>query len=140
VAAVESDEYDLIVANFANPDMVGHTGVWDATVVACTFLDGCLGRVADAVLAADARSLAVGGRGAILAVTADHGNADVMKDEAGNPVTKHSLSPVPFLLAGSAVRGRRLADGVLADVTPTLMDLSGVPPAPGMTGRSLLES
>jgi 2,3-bisphosphoglycerate-independent phosphoglycerate mutase len=140
VAAVESDEYDLIVANFANPDMVGHTGVWDATVVACTFLDGCIGRVADAVLAADARSLAVGGRGAILAVTADHGNADVMKDEAGNPVTKHSLSPVPFLLAGSAVRGRRLADGVLADVTPTLMDLSGVPPAPGMTGRSLLES
>ena len=62
VRAVESDEYDLIIANFANPDMVGHTGVWDATVQACEFLDGRLGEVADAVMAADARSLANGGR------------------------------------------------------------------------------
>ena len=138
VAAVESGTYDLIVANFANPDMVGHTGVWDATVEACTFLDGCIGRVADAVLAADARSLAAGGQGAVLAITADHGNADVMKDEGGNPVTKHSLSPVPFLLAGSAVRGRRLVDGVLADVTPTLLALAHVAPADGMSGHSLL--
>jgi 2,3-bisphosphoglycerate-independent phosphoglycerate mutase len=139
VAAVESDAYDLIIANFANPDMVGHTGVWDATVEACEFIDGCLGRVADAVLAADARSLAAGGMGAILAVTADHGNADVMKDTAGRPVTKHSLSQVPLLLAGNAVKGRRLQDGVLADVTPTLMSLVGVTPAEGMSGRSLLE-
>ena len=139
VKAVESDEYDLIIANFANPDMVGHTGVWDATVQACEFLDGRLGEVADAVLAADARSLANGGKGAILAVTADHGNADVMKDRDGNPVTKHSLSPVPFLLLGSAVKGTSLADGVLADVAPTLMALTGVTPAEGMTGRSLLE-
>jgi 2,3-bisphosphoglycerate-independent phosphoglycerate mutase len=139
VAAVESGDYDLIVANFANPDMVGHTGVWHATVDACSFLDGCLGRVADAVLAADAASVAAGGAGAILGITADHGNADVMTDGDGNPVTKHSLSPVPFLLAGSAVRGRSLADGVLADVTPTLMALTGVTPASGMSGRSLLE-
>jgi 2,3-bisphosphoglycerate-independent phosphoglycerate mutase len=139
VAAVESGAYDLIIANFANPDMVGHTGVWDATVEACTFLDGCLGRVADAVLAADAASVAQGGKGAILAITADHGNADVMIDDLGKPVTKHSLSPVPFLLAGSAVKGRRLADGVLADVTPTLMALTGVQPAEGMSGHSLLE-
>jgi 2,3-bisphosphoglycerate-independent phosphoglycerate mutase len=139
VAAVQSGRYDLIVANFANPDMVGHTGVWDATVEACGFLDGCLGKVADAVLAADAASVAAGGRGAILGITADHGNADVMTDAEGNPVTKHSLSPVPFLLAGSVVKGRRLSDGVLADVTPTLMALSGVTPAEGMSGRSLLE-
>ena len=139
MAAVESDEYDLIIANFANPDMVGHTGVWDATVQACEFLDGCLGRVADAVLAADAASVADGGVGALLAVTADHGNADVMVDGAGDPVTKHSLSLVPFLLAGSAVRDARLSDGVLADVTPTLMVLTGVTPAKGMSGRSLLE-
>jgi len=139
VAAIESGAYDLIIANFANPDMVGHTGVWDATVEACTFLDGCLGRVADAVLAADAASLAEGGKGAILAVTADHGNADVMIDDEGKPVTKHSLSPVPFLLAGSAVEGKSLADGVLADVTPTLMALTGVEPAEGMSGRPLLE-
>ena len=139
VAAVESGTYDLIIANFANPDMVGHTGVWDATVEACEFLDGCLGRVADAVLAADAASVAAGGKGAILAVTADHGNADVMIDAAGAPVTKHSLSLVPFLLLGSAVKGATLADGVLADVTPTLMALTGVEPAEGMSGRSLLE-
>ena len=139
MAAIASGEYDLIVANFANPDMVGHTGVWDATVEACTFLDGCLGRVADAVMAADAASVAAGGKGALLALTADHGNADVMKDAAGDPVTKHSLSPVPFLLAGSEVRGRSLSDGVLADVTPTLMALTGVTPAPGMTGHSLLD-
>jgi 2,3-bisphosphoglycerate-independent phosphoglycerate mutase len=139
VAAIGSGEYDLIVANFANADMVGHTGVWDATVEACTFLDGCLGRVADAVFAADAASVAAGGAGAILGITADHGNADVMIDEDGNPVTKHSLSPVPFLLAGSAVKGKSLSDGVLADVTPTLMALTGVTPAEGMSGRSLLE-
>jgi 2,3-bisphosphoglycerate-independent phosphoglycerate mutase len=139
VMAIGSGRYDLIVANFANPDMVGHTGVWDATVTACTYLDGCLGRVADAVLAADEASLASGGRGAVLGITADHGNADVMKDAKGQPVTKHSLSPVPFLLMGSAVRGRTLADGVLADVTPTLMDLAGVTPAPGMSGHSLLK-
>jgi len=139
VAAIESGEYDLIIANFANPDMVGHTGVWDATVEACTFLDGCLGRVADAALAADAASLAEGGVGAILAITADHGNADVMIDENGEPVTKHSLSPVPFLLAGSAARGKSLSDGVLADITPTLMALTGVTPAEGMSGRSLLD-
>jgi 2,3-bisphosphoglycerate-independent phosphoglycerate mutase len=139
VAAVESGQYDLIIANFANPDMVGHTGVWDATVEACTFIDGCLGLVAEAVLAADAASVAAGGKGALLAITADHGNADVMVDEAGKPVTKHSLSPVPFLLAGSVVEGRALADGVLADVTPTLMALTGVKPAEGMSGRSLLK-
>jgi 2,3-bisphosphoglycerate-independent phosphoglycerate mutase len=139
VAAVESGGYDLIVANFANADMVGHTGMWDATVQACEFLDGCLGRVADAVLRADAASVAAGGRGAILAITADHGNADVMKDANGDPVTKHSLSPVPFLLAGSAVKGRQLTDGILADVTPTLMALTGVAPAEGMSRHSLLE-
>ncbi len=139
VKAVESGEYDLIIANFANPDMVGHTGVWDATVEACAFLDGRLGEVADAVLAADAASVAGGGKGSILVITADHGNADVMIDKDGNPVTKHSLSPVPFLLAGTSVKGKSLADGVLADVTPTLMALTGVTPADGMTGRSLLE-
>ena len=139
VAAIASGEYDFIVANFANPDMVGHTGVWDATVTACTFLDGCLGRVADAVMAADAASLAAGGIGALLAVTADHGNADVMKDAKGQPVTKHSLSPVPLLLMGSPVKGRTLSDGVLADVTPTLMELAGVTPAAGMSGHSLLK-
>jgi 2,3-bisphosphoglycerate-independent phosphoglycerate mutase len=140
VAAIESGLYDLVVANYANPDMVGHTGVWDATVEACTFLDGCIGRVIDAVLAADSASIAEGGTGALLGITADHGNADVMRDEEGHPVTKHSLSPVPFVLAGSAVRGQTLLDGVLADVAPTLMALARIRKADGMTGRSLLSA
>ncbi|MDQ3492006.1 MAG: 2,3-bisphosphoglycerate-independent phosphoglycerate mutase, partial [Chloroflexota bacterium] len=71
-------------------------------------------------------------------VTADHGNADEMRDAQGQPVTAHSLNPVPLLLAGTAVEGRRLEDGVLADVAPTLLEIIGVSPWEGMTGRSLL--
>jgi 2,3-bisphosphoglycerate-independent phosphoglycerate mutase len=138
VGAIESRRYDVIMANFANPDMVGHTGVWEAAVEACAFLDECLGRVADAVLAADAASVAAGGPGVLLVVTADHGNADVMRDADGNPVTAHSLSLVPVLLAGTIARGLVLRDGVLADVTPTILGLLGLPLAPGMTGVSLV--
>jgi 2,3-bisphosphoglycerate-independent phosphoglycerate mutase len=137
VDAIEDGGFDVIMANYANPDMVGHTGVWDAAVEACAFLDGCLGRVADAVLAADAASVAEGGPGALLVVTADHGNADVMRDGAGNVVTAHSLSPVPLLVAGTGARGLSLREGVLADVAPTILDLLGLSLAPGMTGASL---
>ena len=139
VAAIESGSYDLVVANFANPDMVGHTGVWDATVAACELLDGCIGRISASLLAADAASVAAGGPGALLAVTADHGNADVMRDAAGAVVTAHSLSRVPFLLAGSPASGARMRDGVLADVTPTLLGFLGTPVAEGMTGRTVVE-
>jgi 2,3-bisphosphoglycerate-independent phosphoglycerate mutase len=76
----------------------------------------------------------------MLAITADHGNADAMRDAAGNPVTAHSLNPVPFLLDGRAVAGRTLHDGVLADVAPTLLELAGLPRWAGMTGRSLLDA
>jgi 2,3-bisphosphoglycerate-independent phosphoglycerate mutase len=138
VGAIEGGRFDVIMANYANPDMVGHTGVWDAAVEACTFLDGCLGRVADAVLAADAASVAAGGPGALLVVTADHGNADVMRDADGNPVTAHSLSHVPILFAGHAARGLELRAGVLADVTPTLLGFLGLPLAPGMTGATVV--
>jgi 2,3-bisphosphoglycerate-independent phosphoglycerate mutase len=127
VAAIRTDAYDFIVANYANPDMVGHTGVWSATVEAVEFIDVCLGRVAAAMPA-----------GGVLCVTADHGNADEMRDAAGNPQTAHSLNPVPIVLIGDVVRGRRLRDGVLADVAPTLLELAGLPLADGMTGRSLL--
>ncbi len=72
-------------------------------------------------------------------MTADHGNADEMRDEAGSPVTAHSLNPVPVLLAGRAADGRRLHDGVLADVTPTILELAGLPGWPELVGRSLLE-
>ena len=89
-------------------------------------------------MAADAASVAASGPGALLVVTADHGNADVMRDSAGNVVTAHSLSPVPLLLAGTAARGLRLHEGVLADVTPTILDVLGLSLAPGMTGSSLV--
>jgi 2,3-bisphosphoglycerate-independent phosphoglycerate mutase len=137
VAAIGSGRFDLIVANYANADMVGHTGVWQATVGALTTLDACLARVVaaiDAAAAADAD-----GPGPLLAITADHGNADQMRDASGATVTAHSLNPVPLLLAGRAVAGRRLVDGVLADVAPTLLELAGLRPWPGVTGHSLVE-
>ena len=136
VEAIGSGKYDLIVANFANPDMVGHTGVWEATIKACETVDVALGRVADAILAVDAADPAA--PGAVMFITADHGNADEMKDEAGNPITKHSLNPVPFLGIGRYMDGKRLEDGRLADVTPTLLEIGGLKPWPEVTGHSLL--
>jgi 2,3-bisphosphoglycerate-independent phosphoglycerate mutase len=129
VAAIGSTRYDFVIVNYANPDMVGHTGVWDAAVRAAEVIDGCLRRVADATLAA----------GGALVITADHGNIEEMRDASGNPQTKHTTSPVPLVLVGERWRGRRLHDGRLADVAPTLCDLLGIPPGPAMTGRSLLE-
>jgi len=136
VEAIGSDRYDLIVANYANADMVGHTGVWDAAIRAVETLDACLGRVIEAVADLDARDPS--GAGSLLAITADHGNADEMRNDAGQPVTAHSLNPVPIVLVGRSVDGRRLRDGVLADVAPTLLELAGLPRWDGMTGRSLL--
>lgn len=138
VAAIEGGAYDFIVANYANPDMVGHTGVWDATVAALATIDACLTRV---VAAVEARETAdPQGPGAVLAITADHGNADDLRDADGHPVTAHSLNPVPFLLLGRAVDGRSMHDGVLADVAPTLLELAGLPRWAEMTGRSLLDA
>ncbi len=136
VEAIASGTYDFIVANYANPDMVGHSGVWAATVAAVETVDSCLGRVVEAVAAVGAADAA--GPGGLLAITADHGNAEVMRDATGAPVTAHSLNPVPIVLAGPAVAGRSLRDGVLADVAPTLLELAGIEPWAGMTGHSLL--
>ncbi len=127
VDAISSGRYDFIVANYANPDMVGHTGFWDVAVRAVEFVDGCLNRVVEAMPPEG-----------LLCITADHGNADEMRDQRGDPMTAHSLNPVPLVLVGEQVRGRRLRDGVLADVAPTLLDLVGLPPAEGMTGQNLL--
>jgi 2,3-bisphosphoglycerate-independent phosphoglycerate mutase len=136
VSAIGSRDYDFIVANYANPDMVGHTGKWDATVTALSVIDTCLARVVAAVEAVDAGNPSA--PGAVLAVTADHGNADELRDAHGNPVTAHSLNPVPLVLIGRAARGARLADGVLADVAPTLLELAGLPRWAEMTGTSRL--
>ena len=129
VAAIGAGAQDFIVANYANPDMVGHTGVWAAAISAAETIDGCLARVADASLAASG----------VLVITADHGNIEEMRDADGDPQTKHTTSPVPLLVVGEAVRGRRLRDGALSDVAPTLCELMEIPVGPEMTGTSLLE-
>ncbi|HET7521000.1 MAG TPA: 2,3-bisphosphoglycerate-independent phosphoglycerate mutase, partial [Candidatus Limnocylindria bacterium] len=127
--AIGSGAYDFIIVNYANPDMVGHTGVWDAAVQAAEVVDGCLGELAAATLAA----------GGALIVTADHGNIEEMRDEAGQPQTKHTTSPVPVALVGAPWRETPLRNGILADVAPTICQLMDLPPGPEMTGRSLLE-
>ena len=137
VAAIASGDYDLIVANYANPDMVGHTGVWPATIAALDTIDRCLARVVETVARVEEGTPE--GAGALLVITADHGNADEMRDAAGDPVTAHSLNPVPIVAIGRCLEGRRLHDGVLADVAPTLLELSGLPTWPGITGHSLLD-
>ena len=132
VAGIASDQYDVIVANFANPDMVGHTGVWEATLRAVETVDACLGRIASTLAVDDPAT------SALLIVTADHGNADALRNPDGSPITAHSLNPVPIVIAGAGMAGRSLADGVLADVAPTLLELAGLPQWPGITGHSLL--
>jgi 2,3-bisphosphoglycerate-independent phosphoglycerate mutase len=128
VDALGRHEHDFIVANYANADMVGHTGVWSAAVEAANVLDVCFGRVSRAAL----------GERATLVITADHGNIEEMRDEAGEPQTKHTSSPVPFVLVSEAHGGASLRDGELADVAPTVCELLEIPPGPEMTGRSLL--
>jgi len=128
VAAVERGEHDFIVANYANPDMVGHTGVWSAAVTAAEHIDACLGRLTRTVRRV----------GATMAITADHGNIEEMRDAAGNPQTKHTTSLVPFVLVGERFGDIVLRDGSLADVAPTLCELLGVPAGPQMTGTSLI--
>ncbi len=140
VEAIRGDGYDAILANFANPDMVGHTGDWDATIRAVEAVDGCLGRIVAALgLDGDAKPSASGSapHDPLLIVTADHGNADELRTPDGAPITAHSLNPVPIVIAGPSVAGRRLRDGALADVAPTIVELVGLPRWPGMSGRSL---
>ena len=136
VEAIASADYDVIVANFANPDMVGHTGDWAATLHALATIDACLARIVAAVERVDADDPAA--PGALLAITADHGNADQLRDAYGQPQTAHSLNPVPLVLVGRTAVGLGLRDGVLADVAPTLLEFAGLPRWPGMTGRSLI--
>lgn len=127
VAAIAAG-YDLIVVNYANPDMVGHTGDLDAAIKACEAVDQGLGRVLSALEAA----------GGAMIVTADHGNCDMMIDpETGGAHTAHTLNPVPVVVFG-APEGKHLHSGRLADLAPTLLSLMGLETPPEMTGRCLL--
>lgn len=129
VAEIEGGTYDLIVVNFANTDMVGHTGVLDAAIRAVETVDDCLGRLESAVTAA----------GGAMIVTADHGNAEMMTDAAtGQAHTAHTMNKVPILVLGDAVRVQTLRDGRLADIAPTLLDLMELPQPAEMTGQSLI--
>ena len=127
--AIRSGKYDLVVANFANPDMVGHTGVLPAAIKAIEVVDGCMGKVVDAVESMHGN----------LFILADHGNADIMIDEkTGEPYTAHTTNPVPFILV-SEEKHKLREGGCLADVAPTLLELMGIPQPKEMTGKSLLE-
>ena len=125
---IASDKYDVIILNFANADMVGHTGIMEATVAAIETLDKCVPQIVDAVLKKDGQIL----------LTADHGNADNMLDENGNVVTAHSLNQVPLLhISDNPVQLRD--GGKLADLAPTLLDLMGIAIPNEMTGESLIK-
>jgi len=129
LARIASGAYDLIVMNYANGDMVGHTGIMAAAVAAVETVDRCLARVMPAVLEA----------GGVALITADHGNAEQMQDEHGGPYTAHTVAnPVPAILVAPGREGVRLADGALCDVAPTLLELMGLPAPAAMTGRSLI--
>ena len=127
--SLKSGAYDAVIVNFANPDMVGHTGVFDAAVKAVETIDACVGEIAGEAVRC----------GANLFITADHGNADRMLDEEGNVVTAHSTNPVPALLItpeGNSLSLR--SGGILADIAPTLLDLMHLPQPDEMTGKTLI--
>jgi 2,3-bisphosphoglycerate-independent phosphoglycerate mutase len=129
VAAVQSGKFDVVVLNYANTDMVGHTGLFDAAEHAVEAVDQCLGRLAQAVEAA----------GGTLVITADHGNAEMMRDpETGAPHTAHTLNPVPLIVVNPPASVRAVQNGRLADVAPTLLALLALPKPAVMTGHSLL--
>jgi 2,3-bisphosphoglycerate-independent phosphoglycerate mutase len=131
VPAIESRRYGFILVNFANPDMVGHTGLLDAAVKAVKVVDECIGRLWQAARQA----------GMAMLVTADHGNCEMMTDPAtGQPHTAHTLNPVPFILADPDFKGAKLRSrGVLADVAPTALQVMGLPQPKEMKGLGLVQ-
>src|SRR5579859_3909750 len=131
VAAIESGTYDLIVVNYANGDMVGHTGILAAAIKAVETIDAALGRL----------EIAIKKVGGTMLITADHGNCEMMTDpETGEPYTQHTIGVVPAVLVNGPAGVTELANGRLADVAPTLLSLIGLPQPEAMTGRSLLVS
>ncbi|MGC6586711.1 2,3-bisphosphoglycerate-independent phosphoglycerate mutase [Paenibacillus sp. Dod16] len=126
VREIEADKHDAIILNFANPDMVGHSGMLEPTIKAVETTDECVGKVVEAVLA----------KGGVVLITADHGNADMVFDENGRPFTAHTTNPVPFIVTDENVTLRE--GGILADIAPTILDLMELPKPDEMTGTSMI--
>jgi 2,3-bisphosphoglycerate-independent phosphoglycerate mutase len=126
---IESGKYHLVVMNFANLDMVGHTGVFEAAVKACESVDRCVEKVAATALR----------KGYALLVTADHGNAEQMKEPNGHMHTAHTHNPVPLVLAGHEDRSVTLRPGVLGDIAPTILDIMGIEKPVEMICDSLIQ-
>ncbi|MBO7748220.1 2,3-bisphosphoglycerate-independent phosphoglycerate mutase [Paenibacillus sp. MWE-103] len=127
VKEIEADRQDVIILNFANPDMVGHSGMLEPTIKAVEATDACLGQVVEAVLA----------KGGVCLITADHGNADMVIDENGRPFTAHTTNPVPFIVTKQV--GALREGGILADIAPTILHFAGLSQPEEMTGRSLVQ-
>lgn len=131
VRRLKTDAHDFIAINFANADMVGHTGNFRATVRAVEHVDACLARLSEEVNA----------KGGCLVIVGDHGNAEhKLNEETGETMTEHTANPVPLIIACEKLRKKRIGDGMLADVAPTILDIMDVPKPPEMTGFSLLRS
>ncbi|MFI2856315.1 2,3-bisphosphoglycerate-independent phosphoglycerate mutase [Paenibacillus sp. JSM ZJ436] len=126
VKEIEADKHDAIILNFANPDMVGHSGMLEPTIKAVETTDECVGKVVDAVLA----------KGGVVLITADHGNADMVFDENGRPFTAHTTNPVPFIVTDESITLRE--GGILADIAPTILDLMNLEKPQEMTGTSMI--
>ncbi|EFM09549.1 phosphoglycerate mutase, 2,3-bisphosphoglycerate-independent [Paenibacillus curdlanolyticus YK9] len=127
VKEIEADNHDAIILNFANPDMVGHSGMLEPTIKAVEATDACLGQVVEAVLA----------KGGVCLITADHGNADMVIDENGRPFTAHTTNPVPFIVTKQGAELRE--GGILADIAPTILSLLELAKPADMTGESLVK-
>lgn len=128
IRRLSAKEYGLVVINFANGDMVGHTGVESAAIEAVTIMDECLGEI---VKKAEKKGYDV-------LITADHGNCEEMVDKKGGPMTQHTLNPVPTILVSQRYAGRKLRDGSLSDIAPTILELMGIEKPSEMSGRSLI--
>ena len=128
LAELDKDKFDVVILNFANPDMVGHTGVLEAAIKAMEKVDNCVGRVVERVLALDGS----------VCICADHGNLEKMAEPDGEPNTAHTTNPVPFLLISK--EKHELHQGILADIAPTMLELLHIPQPKAMTGKSLINS
>ena len=127
--AIKSGKYDVIITNFANPDMVGHTGVEEAAIKAVEAVDECVGKAVEALKEVDGQMF----------ICADHGNAEQLVDyETGEPFTAHTTNPVPFILVNADPSYKLREGGCLADIIPTLIELMGMEQPADMTGKSLL--